>query len=77
MILSATTAPTLFKEDKMYIYGMKSRGFSPGCQPKHDFVDRLDDDSGKYWDLLVYKVLLSGDEMRNYELEYVGETDEK
>ena len=59
-----------------YIYGMKHRGFSPGCQPKHDFYERLDDDSGKYYDLLVYNELLSADEMANYELEFVGGTND-
>lgn len=56
-----------------YIYGMKERPFSIGCQPSHDFYERIDDDSGKYWDLLIYEALLSADEMHNYELEFIGE----
>ena len=37
-----------------YLYGMRLRGFSPGCQPKDGFVARKDSDSKKYWDILVY-----------------------
>lgn len=35
-----------------YIYGMRLRGYSPGCQPKEGLVMRLDDRTGKYHDKL-------------------------
>lgn len=63
-------------ESMGYVYGMMERGFSPGCQPMHDFIRRMDDEMGYYYDLLVYSTLLSADEMHQYELEFVGEVDE-
>lgn len=56
----------------LYIYGMKLRGFSPGCQPSEGFVERREDTNGRYWDLLVYNRLLSFKEERNYDLNFVG-----
>lgn len=35
-------------------YGMRLRGFSPGCQPMNGFLRREDDTTGKYHDILVY-----------------------
>ena len=56
----------------MYKYGMRLRGFSIGCQPMQGFVRRLDDKSGKYYDLLLYDRELSQEEIKNYELDYLG-----
>lgn len=56
-----------------YVYGMKLRGFSIGCQPMVGFQERIDDLSGKYYDLLVYNRKLSKDELRAYELDFVQE----
>ena len=53
-----------------YIYGMRLRGFSPGCQPMNGLVERRDDSSGKYYDLLVYDRRLSDRELADYELDY-------
>ena len=36
------------------------------------FVGRLDDKSGKYYDLLLYDRELSQEEIKNYELDYLG-----
>ncbi len=55
-----------------YKYGMRLRGFSIGCQPKQGFLERGEDDTGKYYDVLVYDRLLSDDELRQYELDYLG-----
>lgn len=55
-----------------YFYGMKMRGFSPGCQPKRGLKERLDDTTGKYWDILSYDRQLTADEVTSYELEFVG-----
>lgn len=60
----------------MYKYGMRLRGFSIGCQPMQGFIRRLDDKSGKYYDILVYDRKLSEEEIKNYELEYLGEYDD-
>ena len=60
----------------MYKYGMRLRGFSIGCQPSAGFVDAMPDESGKYWDILFYDRKLTGKEIADYELDYIGETDE-
>ena len=60
----------------MYKYGMRLRGFSIGCQPPKGFVDAMPDESGKYWDFLIYDRKLADKEVADYELDYIGETDE-
>lgn len=57
----------------VYTYGMRLRGFSIGCQPKDGFIERRDDMSGLYYDVLVYDRKLSQQELLNYELDYIGE----
>ena len=57
----------------MYRYGMRLRGFSIGCQPMDGFVERRDDLSGKYHDILVYSRKLTETEIRDYELDFIGE----
>lgn len=54
-----------------YVYGMRLRGFSPGCQPKQGLIERRDDLKGKYYDLLVYDRVLTTEETKSYELDYV------
>lgn len=56
----------------MHKYGMRLRGFSIGCQPMKGFVERQDDTSGKYWDILVYDRELTQQELEEYELDYLG-----
>ena len=56
----------------IYEYGMRLRGFSPGCQPK-GVVDRKDDSTGKYYDIICYERKLTEEELRDYELDYIGE----
>lgn len=56
-----------------YYYGMRLRGFSPGCQPKNGLVERVDDTTGKYWDVLVYDRPLTEKEMSAYDLDYIQE----
>lgn len=58
----------------IYTYGMRLRGYSPGCQPKFGFVERQDDPTGKYHDLLLYDRALSPKELRDYELDIIQET---
>ena len=56
----------------MFLYGMRLRGFSPGCQPKDGLVERQDDVTGKYYDILVYNRELTTEELNNYELDFIG-----
>ena len=54
---------------KEYKYGMRLRGFSPGCQPKDGFIRREDDNMGDYYDILVYNRPLTEKELSSYELD--------
>ncbi len=54
-----------------YVYGMRLRGFSPGCQPKEGLDHREDDPSGKYYDLIVYNRSLTDKEITGYELDFI------
>lgn len=56
----------------MFLYGMRLRGFSPGCQPKDGLVERQDDVTGRYHDILVYNRELTTEELKNYELDFIG-----
>lgn len=56
-------------------YGMRLRGFSPGAQPKKDFVRREDDRSGKYYDVIVYSRRLTDREIVQYELDDLNNKD--
>lgn len=50
-----------------YRYGMRLRGFSPGCQPRG--VVRVEDGGKKYHDILVYNRPLTAWELADYELD--------
>ena len=54
-----------------FIYGMRLRGFAPGCQPMDGFIERIDDPKGWYHDLIVYNRELSTEEICTYELDYI------
>lgn len=54
---------------RVYVYGMRLRGFSPGCQPKSGLVERRDDPTGRYWDILVYDRQLTEREKTDYDLD--------
>ena len=56
-----------------YRYGMRLRGYAPLCQPKEGLLRREDDTTGKYHDILVYNRKLTQDEIRNYELDDLGQ----
>ena len=56
-----------------YVYGMRNRGFSIGCQPMKGIIERRDDTSGEYWDILVYQRKLEAEELTAYELDFIGE----
>ena len=56
-----------------YVYGMRSRGISPGSQPK-GFIGHRDMDKKEtgYWSLVQYKNELTEEQVRNYELVPLG-----
>ena len=58
--------------NKYYKYGMRLRGYSPGCQPK-GVILREDDPSGKYYDIIVYDRKLTAKELMDYELDDLEE----
>ena len=60
-----------------YFYGMRLRGFSPGCQPYEGFIERLDSNDSSYWDILVYDRLLNKDEEKHYSLTQLKKDGEK
>ena len=61
------------KSTPRFKYGMRLRGCAPGCQPS-GFIERLDDESGKYWDIIVYDHKLSDREVGDYDLEPIPMT---
>lgn len=63
------------KKTVKYRYGMRLRGFSIGCQPMNGLCDVTDDPNGRYYDILAYDRMLTGDEVTNYELTYLGKTE--
>ena len=58
-----------------FLYGMRLRGYSPGAQPR-GVKQRLDDRSGRYYDIIIYDHALTDKEVRDYELDYLGESEE-
>lgn len=56
-------------------YGMRLRGFSPGCQPMNGLVRREDGDK-RYYDILVYNRPLTDTELRDYELDALDSGEE-
>ena len=55
----------------IYRYGMRLRGFSPGCQPMKGLGGAVEDRSGRYHDILIYDRELSRKEMIDYELDFL------
>lgn len=60
----------------MYKYGMRLRGFAPGCQPMIGLVRCEDDTTGRYYDILIYSRPLNDHEQEGFELDYLGEVKE-
>lgn len=60
------------RNGKTYTYGMRLRGFSIGCQPMQGFIERQDDTTGRYHDILTYDRKLTEKEVQDYELDYLG-----
>lgn len=59
--------------NKKYLYGMRLRPFGIGCQPKEGFVERRDDPTNSFWDIIVYNRQLTNNEVDDYDLKYLGE----
>ena len=55
-----------------YRYGMRLRGFSPGCQPKEGFLNREDSTDSRYYDVLMYNRKLTDKEVADYELDMLS-----
>lgn len=61
------------KEKKnVYLYGMRLRGFAPGCQPMDGLTRGRPDPTGQYHDLLMYNRPLTEAEETQYDLTYIG-----
>jgi len=65
------TAEEVTETATTYRYGMRVRGFSIGCQPMNGFIERLDDTTGKYYDILVYDRPLKDYEVSHFSLDYI------
>lgn len=55
-----------------YYYGMKLRGFSPGCQPREGLLGREYPNHSEWHDVLVYDRKLTKEEVSRYELEFIA-----
>lgn len=62
---------------KKYVYGMRMRGFSIGCQPKEGFIERRDSPAENFYDIIVYSRLLTEQEVEEYELTFIGIEEEQ
>lgn len=58
----------------MYVYGMRTRGFSIGCQPS-GVVEWEDSDKIKsgYWSIIKYDRKLTEKELVQYSLDFIRE----
>lgn len=59
--------------NKKYLYGMRLRPFGIACQPKEGFVERRDDSSNAFWDIIVYNRKLTNKEVYDFDLQFIGE----
>ena len=58
---------------KIYTYGMRLRGFSPGAQPMENLIGAYEDPERRYWSILEYTSPLSEEDRKAYDLDYLGE----
>ena len=58
---------------KIYSYGMRLRGFSPGAQPMKNLISATEDTTRTYWSILEYSSALSETDRNAYDLDYLGE----
>lgn len=58
---------------KLYKYGMRSRGFSIGCQPpKVKYYEDADKIKSGYWSYIYYEEPLTEEQLKKYELDYLA-----
>lgn len=57
---------------KHYQYGMIFRGYSIGCQPKQGLIKVSEDIHNVFHDILIYNRKLTDEEIKEYELEFIG-----
>lgn len=57
----------------IYKYGMRLRGFSPGCQPMQGLEMAYEPKDHKYYNILVYSRELTEKELADYELDLIEE----
>lgn len=57
----------------LYKYGMRLRGFAPMCQPMNGLVMVSGNGDKKYYSYLYYNRKLTDKELRDYELDFIGE----
>lgn len=70
------TGKEYYMGNRVFMYGMRLRPFSIGCQPMNGLIRAEDDKTGKYHDILVYNMPLNDHEQEKYELDYLGERTE-
>lgn len=58
-----------------YKYGMRLRGFSIGCQPIDGLIERVNDETNKYRDIIIYNRKLTEKETKDYELDFINSED--
>lgn len=61
----------------LYLYGMRARGFSIGCQPKENYHSRYDGCSKRWYDIIAYTEKLTDEDVTQYELDYLGEAEQR
>ena len=62
---------------KKYVYGMRLRGFSIGCQPMNGFIERRDSHAENFYDVIVYSRLLTEQDLKDYDLTFIGMEEEQ
>lgn len=60
----------------MYKYGMRLRPFNIGCQPLNGLIRAKNGNCNPYWSILWYERELTQEEVKEYELDYLGEDEE-
>ena len=62
------------KNKRVYKYGMREMGASPGAQPADGLIEVNDDPLQEYYSILLYNRPLSPEEVKDYELDYLYAT---
>ena len=71
------TGKKYYRGNRVFMYGMRLRPFSIGCQPMDGLIRVEEDKTGKYWNILFYANPLNDHEQDGYELDYLGDRTEK